>query len=217
MGPPERYNILKRHKLAVRILFFFVFLICVVVLLTIAASIFLKASPLELFLRCVFAGYVLTQKPPPMPPPAEIFRQHILDPIPESVTNIKADRPSEIWGYRYTLRFNINRADVDELIYSNSLVRVWNVKHRDGRLSWDWETWHGLPTEGGHYYMKGEFTMIVYDSRSLRRKPKWFRPELWENPEAYAFKEKIGGRMYTQVLLYNEKEGEAYFIVSNFR
>jgi len=65
--------------------------------------------------------------------------------------------------------------------------------------------------------MKGEFTMIVYDSRSLRRKPKWFRPELWENPEAYAFKEKIGGRMYTQVLLYNEKEGEAYFIVSNFR
>lgn len=204
---------MKRHKLAVRILFFFVFLICVVVLLTIAASIFLKASPSELLLRFAVVSFILKKElsKPPMPPPSEIFRQHILDPIPESVTNIRADQAMNVLSsYRYTLRFNINRADVAELIYSNSLVRVWKVKYKkNGRLFWAWDTWHGLPTNG--------VDIIVYDSRRWRRKPKWFRPELWDNPEAYAFEEKIGDRMYIQVLLYNEKEGEAYFIVSNLK
>lgn len=65
------------------------------------------------------------------------------------------------------------------------------------------------------------------------RKSKWFRPELWDNTEAYGLS-KIGDLVNTeayerdreksreskdrttiQVLLYNEKEGEAYFIVSS--
>lgn len=198
---------MKRHKLAV--LFLLVFLICTVVIF--AITIFSKAPPSELLLRFAVASFILKKElsKPPMPPPSEIFRQHILDPIPESVINIRADQAMNVLSsYRYTLRFNINKADVAELIYSNSLVRVWNVEFKwNGHLFWAWDTWHGLPTNG--------VIIIVYDSQRWRRKPKWFRPELWDNPEAYAFREKIGDRMYNQVLLYNEKEGEAYFIVSD--
>ena len=199
---------MKRHKLVA--IFLLVFLICIVVIF--AVTILSKASPSELLFRFAVASFILKKElsKPPMPPPSEIFRQHLLDPIPKSVINIKADQPMNVLSsYRYTLRFNINRADVAELIYSNSLVRVWNVKYRDGDLFWAWDTWRGLSTNG--------VTIIVYDSRRWRRKPKWFRPELWDNPEAYAFRKKIGNRMYSQVLLYNEKEGEAYFIVSNLK
>jgi hypothetical protein len=59
--------------------------------------------------------------------------------------------------------------------------------------------------------------MIVYDSGFWGSEPKWFRPQRWDNPEAYAFDETSDGRMKSKVLLYNEKEGEAYFIVSNLK
>jgi len=202
------------HKRRDSVFFLLVCLVAVsvVVSVVLTAVILLNGSPSELLLRFAVASLILKKElsKPPMPPPSEVFRQHILDPIPESVTNIRADRPKDVLSsYRYTLRFNINRADLALLIDSLSLVRVWNVEYRDGDLFWAWDTWRGLSTNG--------VTIIVYDSRSWRRKPKWFRPELWDNPEAYAFKEKIGDRMYIQVLLYNEKEGEAYFIVSSLK
>jgi hypothetical protein len=187
-------------------LFVIMFFICVVGFLILTATIFLKVSPRELFLRCVFASYVLTQKPPPMPPPSDVFRQYVLDPIPKSVTNIKADKPKEIWGYMYTLRFNINRSDLDLLIDSGALEKVWNVKYKKGYLFWGWDR----SSPGGR-------TIIVYHSRRWRKEPRWFRPELWENPEAYAFEKEVGGQKITKILLYNEKEDEAYFIVSSFK
>jgi hypothetical protein len=154
-----------------------------------------------------------------MPTPSEAFRQYIMDPIPESVTNIKADRPSVIGGYTYVLRFNIGRADLDSIINSRPFQRVWNVKYNNGYLEWAWDTWQGFSMNGGD--------IIVYGSR---RGARWFRPELWDKPEVYVF-EKVGDRVNTQifdyepkvhdrhdtqVLLYNEKEGEAYFILSRF-
>ncbi len=190
-----------------RMLFIFVFLVCIVVLLTFAAAVLLKTSPSELLLRCVFAGYVLMKKPPPMPPPSEIFRQHILDPIPESVTNIKADQPKKILGYRYAIRFNINRVDLVLLTDSQPFERVWNVKYRDGRLRWDWDPPGGVT--------RRRISMIVYHPNGPR-KPAWFSPDLWDNPEAYAFR-KVDDHVNTKVLLYNEKEGEAYFIVSSLK
>lgn len=220
----------KRHKLAVRMLFLFVFLIGIVVPLIFAATKLRKVSPRELFLRCVFAGYVLMQKPPPMPPPSEVFRQHVLDPIPESVTNIKADQPKNILGYRYTLRFNINRVDLALLIDSRPFERVWNVKYKNGYLSWEWDPprLYGIP--GHRISIPGSGVTIILYHQDGRREPEWFKLKLWDNPEAYVFR-KIGNqvniqtmedmkaydRINTQVLLYNEKEDEAYFIVSSLK
>ena len=70
--------------------------------------------------------------------------------------------------------------------------------------------------------------MIVYACGALPE-PAWFTPELWEHPEAYAFyktDDKVntqtigyrgGDHKDYQVLLYNAKEGKAYFIVSRVK
>jgi hypothetical protein len=185
-----------------------IFLICIILIS--APMMIFKVSPRELFLGWALAGYVLMQKPPPMPTPSELFIEHLLDPIPESVTNIKADKPKEIWGYTYTLRFNINRADMELLIESGALERIRSAKYNreNGRieLGWDRTSPNGIPIR--------LINAIVYGSR---REPRWFRPDQWDNPEAYASEKERDGHTITKILLFNEKEGEAYFIVSRYR
>jgi len=133
------------------------------------------------------------------------------------VTNIRADKPKRFEGYRYTFRFNINRADLALLINSQPFVRVWNVKYKNRNLKWTWDL-----GDGNYGYPKYNSSMICY---KYTREPGWFKPGLWDNPEAYAFwKEgdlvnieifgkKSSGPTDIRVLLYNEKEGEAYFVV----
>ncbi len=144
------------------------------------------------------------------------FRRYVLNPIPESVTNIRADQPKNIGGYRYTFRFNINRDDLALLINSRPFVRVWNVKYENGRLSWAWD--RDGPFGTGRY----NSGMPCYD---YTREPGWFRPGLWDNTEAYAFCKEgdlvnieifgkdSNGPTDIRVLLYNEDEAEAYFVV----
>ena len=215
---------MKRHKLLS------IFLICIILIF--ATMIIFNVSPRSFFLRYVFAGKFLIQKSPPMPTPSELFREHLLDPIPESVKNIKADRPSEILGYTYTLRFNINRADLELLIKSGTLERVWNVKYENGYLNWDWDPPRLYGTPGRQISLPSSGMNIIVYHRKGRREPAWFKLKLWDNPEAYVFYKKgdlvnfqaferdeleTSGRTTIQVLLYNENESEAYFIVSSFR
>jgi hypothetical protein len=171
-------------------------------------------SPSELLSRFVLIGYFLAQKPPPMPSPSELFTQHLLDPIPESVANIKADRPSAMWGYTYTLRFNINRADLNVLIDSQPFQKVWSAKydHDHGWLFWGWDRPGPLGMPKRLRMSKLSTYLPVYRP-GRRRKPAWFRPELWDDPEAYALQRKEADTEIIKVLLYNDTEGEAYFIV----
>ena len=199
-------NMVKRHKL---IGYLLLLAVCIVSLVVLAASLLLRTSPSNLLLRCVFAGYVLTQRSAPMPSPTEVFRQHILDPLPESVTNMKVDRPKDFMGYRYTLRFDLNRADLSLLVDSLSLKRIWSVRYANGYLHWGWDRPGGLLGISKH-----STTMTVYHSKGSR-KPEWFGPELWDDPEAYALENESGGDTNTKVLIYNEKEGQAYFIVQS--
>jgi hypothetical protein len=193
-------SMMKRHKLAAHILFLLVLLNCIALLF-------------------IFAWIILLK--PPKTPPSEVFRRYVLAPIPESVTNIRADQPKNIGGYRYTFRFNINRDDLALLINSRPFIKVWNVKYEDGSLNWAWDRDGPFGT--------GKYNSGIICYKKSARKPGWFKLGLWDNPEAYAFwKEgdlvnverfgkKSSGPTYIRVLLYNEKEGEAYFIVSRFR
>jgi hypothetical protein len=191
---------MKLHILAARVLFVSAYVVFGIVIFAAAATILLKA--------------VITARARAKIEPAKVFAGYVLDPIPESVTNIKADRPQAYGGYMYTLRFNINRADLALLIDSGPLQKVWSAKydHDHGWVSWDWDRPGplGMP--------KRPISITVYGSSGGRpREPAWFRPELWDDPEAYAFRKEVGGQNITKVLLYNDKEGEAYFIVSRFR
>jgi hypothetical protein len=194
-----RMSMMKRRHLAALIIFLFGFFFFIVV--------FLKYIP-PLLLD--------TLKLPPAPP-EELFRQYVWSPIPESVINIRADQPKNFGGYRYTFRFNINRDDLGLLINSRRFVRVWNIKYMDGSLDWQWD--RDGPFGTGRY----NSGIICYNKST--RKPRWFRPGLWDEPEAYAlwkegnqvnietFGKDSGGPTTIRVLLYNENETEAYFVV----
>ena len=163
----------------------------------------------------------------PQAPPEETFRQYVLSPIPKSVTNIKADQPKNIMGYKYTFRFNISRDDLALLIDSRHFIEVWNVKYKNGMLDWGWGHTDPIELKIPKYGLSLPLYGNNWDSP---REPKWFKPGRWENPEAYAFYKvgdlvniqafehdgrSLGGRVTIEVLLYNEKEGKAYFIVSS--
>ena len=92
-----------------------------------------------------------------------------------------------------------------------------------GNLSWYWERGdsnYGIPKYGS--------SIICYGSSIFTREPGWFRPGLWDNPEAYAFRKEgdlmniqtfgkdTSGPVENRALLYNEKEGEAYLVVSSW-
>jgi hypothetical protein len=162
----------------------------------------------------------------PSAQPEEIFRQYVLSPIPKSVKNIKADQPGKIFGYTYTFRFNISRDDLALLLDSQPFIEVRNVNYKNGMLEWGWgridQTEPNIPKYG--------ISLPLYEYGDRPHDPSWFRPGQWNNPEAYGFykvgdlvntqaieqdAQDLGGRETIQVLLYNEEEEEAYFIVSD--
>jgi len=126
-----------------------------------------------------------------------LFRQYVLNPIPPSVAEIRVDHARKIFGYGYTFRFKIARADVTAIVGSRPYRRVQNVEYESGgRLHFEWS-----PTSWRE--------MAVYPSG--KGKPAWFTPDSWQNPEAYAYEERAE-KATTYVLLYNEQVGEAYFL-----
>jgi len=138
-------------------------------------------------------------------PSSELFRRYVLEPIPASVMDIKSDRDLPVYRYAYTFRFNINESDLAQLVNSRPFQKISNVKYDSQKgLYWEWDS-------------RRSHTMLVYSPGQGRpwwwqRKPRWFTPDRWDNPQAYVFRDK-SENWSVQVLLYNEKLGQAYFIV----
>ena len=192
------------------------------IVILIFGMIFLSVTFIRYVPPLLFRTLIKTLKGP-QASPEEMFRGYVMSPIPKSVTNIKADQPKDFGGYRYTFHFNINRGDLALLTDSRPFVRIWNVIYKNGDIWWTWDQ------EGPFGLIMQTDNAICYDHT---REPGWFKPGLWDNPEAYAFykvgnlintqafehnRRSTGNREITQVLLYNEKEGEAYFIVSSWK
>jgi len=162
---------------------------------------------------------------------SQVFRRYVLGPIPASVKNIKADQPGQLYGKWYALRFNINREDLNLIINSRPFIKVRNVRYKNGSLDWGWgrlDLGDMVIPEGGPLDTpKYNLGISLY---GRRRAPAWFRPDLWDDTEAYGFyrindlvnteayeyqmQKSSGlrsGRKMIQILIYNEKEQEAYF------
>jgi hypothetical protein len=130
-------------------------------------------------------------------PPASLFREHIRDPIPTSVAEIRVDRARKFFGYGYVFHFRINKADADLIMSSRSLQRVYNVGYAEGDFVYAYDSLSG----GG---------IAVY---APGREPSWFTPRKWlGRMQAYEAHEVKYGDLYTWLLLYNEQLGEAYFL-----
>jgi len=172
-------------------------LVCISALL-LGAVVFVWRA--ELFPILPFGAHLVPAEGGPSGSAQELFRQHILDPIPQSVTEIKADRLRKSSGYGCVFRFKISKADVGLIVNSRPFVNATQAEYRNGILHWEYAP--GLSR-----------TKVIYAS-DLRR-PRWFELQRWNHFKAYVLDE---GDKYNEeslhILLYNEDLEEAYFIVA---
>jgi len=174
-----------------------VVLVCISGVLLAAVVLVSRAG---LFPRILYAARLAPAKNRPSGSPQGLFRQHILDPIPESVAEIKADRLRRSSGYGCTFRFKIRKADAGLIVNSRPFVSARQVEYRSDILHWEYAP--GLSR-----------TKVIYASDS--HKPRWFELQTWDHFEAYVLDE---GDKYNEeslhILLYNEDLEEAYFIMT---
>ncbi len=136
---------------------------------------------------------------------SELFRWYVLDPIPASVTGIKVDQPHKIRGYTYVFRFDINRADLDRIVESRPFREAQITGFLGGGSLFF--KWKGSPNPIGNGFS-------MYGTR----KPSWYTLESWDNPETYALVQEVKDVKTSdiQVLIYNGRLGQAFFIVSHY-
>lgn len=142
------------------------------------------------------------------PAASEVFRRHVLDPIPASVTDLKADQTKSSGGYGYVLRFGVNRSDLEQILASQSVpLREARLDYsKDGMLSFVW---------------KGPSASLDSCSFSLYgkgNKPSWFDLASWEGPDVYACFRGPGTpeEPDTVIVIYNATIRRAYFMVYEY-
>jgi len=150
---------------------------------------------------------ILPEKIPLPAQPSDLFERYVLSPIPDSVTEIKANQTQAVLGYGFTFRFKISKEDLNLIVNSRLYKRATRMEYKDGIIMCNWDPTFGDMTSG--------LTTYVYPP-SLH-KPAWFELETWDNPEAYAIYEVKEYQRNMWILAYNEDAGEAYFIVSSGR
>jgi len=129
---------------------------------------------------------------------AGVFRRYVHHPIPKSVKGIRADRPWELSGHRYVMRFKISEVDLALILNSRRFKEVSGVKYKNGTVYWDEDASH-------------EQGISVYPTGGLG--PDWFNPGDWDDAKAYRIKERnTRYRQHIQLLMYNKELGEAYCV-----
>ncbi len=143
------------------------------------------------------------------------FRRYIFKPIPKSVKDIRADLPWQYTGRRYILYFKINESDLALILNSRSFEEFEGVIYTNGRLYWGYIGNPQLDPLQNPFH--GDFTehlLLDVPGSGRRPVPEWFRPNEWNKPKVYSFRERWGksDRERRQVLIYNEELSEAYFV-----
>ncbi len=153
---------------------------------------------------------------------SELFRKFLLDPIPESVTGLRVNRPKSSSDPVHVMHFKINNGDVRAILKANPFVERsdWELDVRRGILSWSYsyairdavdET---MILEQGN---RGDAIPLDKDANG-RFMPNWFRPDQWDKVRFYAYIEdtnpKNRNHLAHHVLMYNEELSEAYYLRS---
>ena len=161
------------------------------------------------------------------PSASVLFRWYVVEPIPASVAHIEVDQPMTHGGYGYVFRFAVNQADFELILKSRPFRRAYSAMRRDGHvLTLRW--WKDLKdstvtkSEGGEVHTFPEVDGVsahnfpVYDR--TRRQPSWYNLATWHDPDTYAWiqtdRDDLDDK---QVLIYNSRLGQAYFIVFDYR
>ena len=150
-----------------------------------------------------------------------IFRKYVLKPIPKSVSDIKVDKlsPGGLFGSgrNFVMHFKISKAATELILNSRAFEEFEWAAYRQhtrwGVLEWGNKGTFVFDPQENLYRGTMTHSIIVY----TRKEPpsEWFKPTDWNGPKVkvYSFKEKWGrSRRYrTNVFIFNEDLGEAYF------
>jgi len=129
---------------------------------------------------------------------SRVFNKYVCNPIPKSVEAIKVHRPWELNGHRYVMHFKISKADLEFIVNSRQFKEMMDFSYGNDILHVTVD-----PSQG-------EMLPVFHGGQ---HGPDWFRPDDWDNPEVYLYKERnIEYREHLQILICNEKLAEAYFV-----
>jgi hypothetical protein len=185
IGKKERGNPMKASKIMLISALSLAFSTCAGLIL---GSLLWRAWRSGLVAKVVILALILLRHSAPAPP-KRLFKEHILDPIPKSVKEIKVDRAREFSGYGYVFHFKISGEDLDRIVESRPFERMF------------------ISYEYGNLYF-GNTGLSVYPPGE---EPAWFIGWELRGSEGYAYEEVKGGKSYTWVLIFNQELEEAYF------
>lgn len=143
--------------------------------------------------------------------PSALFRKFVVDPIPQSVVQIRID-PDYWMSTRdwYVLQFDIAETDLDKVLQSRPFKETPAGRYVDGCLEWREDGQEKDPSTGAVVIRRD--SLLLYAPRGHEPAPEWFMPDAWPNAQWYVFKETVQGLPHTQVLIYNSELGRAYFV-----
>jgi hypothetical protein len=147
---------------------------------------------------------------------SRIFKMYVLEPIPESVRDIKLNElETSPFGRRhgYVMRFKISKADVELILKSRGFEEFERATYRNGDLWWGNADKYGRDPRENPFFGTNVGNLPLYTGPN-QKPPKWFTPNDWDNPKVYKYEQKWGKahRNQTKVLIFNEELEEAYFI-----
>ena len=148
---------------------------------------------------------------------SRIFNKYVCNPVPKSVRNIKIhgrDWPSwGIFGYKYVMHFKISKPDLPLVLSSKRFKEIEWLKYKNGFITWGdtppWET-KNEGEHAAHPNWEG-YSLGLYPQSDGQAGPAWFKPDDWENPKIYVFRERnTSYQQQIQILIYNEELEEAF-------
>jgi hypothetical protein len=145
--------------------------------------------------------------------PSVLFQKVVLNPIPVSVRNIRVSRSVSILfkNHTYVLRFNVSKADLALILGSREFKEISYVKYNNGTLDYG-DRWSNA--RGSFSKTRG---LDLRETWWSKCPPRWFRLGDWKSFKAYMLEKEEIGYYGVHLLLYNEEQGESYFIDHEIR
>jgi len=135
---------------------------------------------------------------------SQLFREVVLDPVPKSVSHIKAERVRWLNKHTYVFRFRISRDDLARLVHTGPYDAIAYVDFDRGVLSY-----------GEKEYATS--SIWLYEVPRGDRLPAWFDLARWTRCQTWIAEKEQPDLYNVRLVLFHEGTGEAYFIEHEMR
>jgi len=129
------------------------------------------------------------------PSRSEFFRHALINPIPNSVKDMKIDRMFAALDHIFVFSFTVSEGDVNSILTQKKFIPLEFMSYDDGILYW-----------GGVISPEGSTRLHIY---THKQPPVWFDLQTWAAPQMYGVEIRSG---YEQYLIYDKSRGRVILI-----